>query len=1698
MENFEEIIVKLRTTLLQSREIVNSLLKELNNEQIPSMSLYEKLLEQLKEASDSEEFIIHYLSKHSEEEKTVSKQSIKGYVELYKNIQANEKKAEISNLQNKLEKFIKVISTDDGYDRHIQPYREKASIKIEKLHQIQDKQELPMFKTDILGFITFVEILSNDSVSSEDPQYDIISEHFSAQVYRGLTLKKYKLSELPIDRLDTPRTSVKVVIRKPQKAQSTKNGESLEELVQILIMKDMKITIDNLRKHLEIIDADPGCILTCATWLLYFTAKDMTSLIFYVNKNKFSEQEIDIALHSLTDRGYLASFQIVADNQIWYTITNNAKNMFLNKSMKMEISRYSKIQPAMLSFFRNLSSLKIKELLSIAERNKSFLQALSYYNDQADKKPLYLIINSLQCNVNCYYVPKIGLVILSSEMLLNDDHTNSDNTIIHFLQGHPELSLLLTDVDDTRETEQKMQVFLPNRIWYSLNEHYKTISDFKEGHIENTISISSAIEIIHNSSEPDVSILNKEETITSESITEIANLIIREGFDRTIINKLIGRLIEQKEPSAQGSPDRIIQALVLLNALSSGKSRDNFIILSRQIQLATGIFFDDLTYDSDTINNLFAYNNGKEYLFLVPTLIRAMFSPDREYDYPLYERGKQILEHDDKYPSEIKQILNTLLDLKKTKRGFSPDMLIKFSDNTIYQRNEDEYSKRARALKTGPNIRARLRGIPRFKELCFGVDSEIYLCMEYIEKKETDERNFIQATLSVLDNENKINDFIDRNWRDATQNEKTKSLKLEYSARGQTCENIHKQLILMEEWLAFTNQETQQLDAILEKTRNVLIRELLGSIENIRQEESWNDTALIIEVLTDIKSSLEKGILPDKRYSLAEFLHSNWVDIDENYKPCFSPIFESLSGMEPWRCVLNHIVEPYQSLESVLKRIDNQNDPYYFDNIGHGLLIEQLLDGNSISTLNSKWDENLERIKMTALSDEEEFKSTLELAFAYGRIKEHEKEILLEKEKLLIQYFEQYKNFGRYRYSLEILRKELKYHSDNIGNELRNRFQECLTNLSAEESKCELAEKTERLLDNENYAVAEDYINRINSGERNLPNEDYLDKNDHFSDFLNKCGNYYDQCFRSRGTEFRTWAPNKIPQNQIWTVRQRESANKILINWPKRKNMSKDTELKILFEEIGFTINDKGISRKIIKENKYDIFEINFRCVELNQPDYPHPIASYGTKIKEKTNIVCLFGTHSVNEVIAIINTELHLGSGTIVLYDSALNLSDRRKLAESFHKSSELNGFLFIDQVLVFYLATLDKSERLSALLKCTLPYTYYQPFSKSAGSIPDEMFFGRKAELKEILSFTGANLVYGGRQLGKTALLERAKSIAHKPGDKEYAIYINAWKKDIQKTIVSIQQELKNIGFPFQSISSMDELCNKLMQLFKNKNINKLLLLIDEADSFLDDAKNTGFNVISPLINLEHNTNNEFKFVFAGLHNVARSKIAIEKNGIFPQMPKPLCIEPLSPSDARNLLKRPLSYLGFNMNDLQHLELILANTNHYPGILHFFGHSLVETVSEKYNEYYHNESPPYSLSDEILKDIFSSKQLNKEIQDRINLTLSLDPHYKILANLIAYLYYIDENRDNDNSIGYTPEQIFTIAKDYDVSEIMSSSINDINILLSEMAQMGILWEHPNHSSYRLRRNNFLDVIGKQGQVENFIIERGWIEKNG
>jgi hypothetical protein len=158
-------------------------------------------------------------------------------------------------------------------------------------------------------------------------------------------------------------------------------------------------------------------------------------------------------------------------------------------------------------------------------------------------------------------------------------------------------------------------------------------------------------------------------------------------------------------------------------------------------------------------------------------------------------------------------------------------------------------------------------------------------------------------------------------------------------------------------------------------------------------------------------------------------------------------------------------------------------------------------------------------------------------------------------------------------------------------------------------------------------------------------------------------------------------------------------------------------------------------------------------------PRDARPFWQFGSRSKSTTVLLVwpressMFSTERM--VRQIFDSKLVSGGvGLLVLYFGQLSLEKRRLRPDPQADDIEFPVAL-ADDMLILHLARLPQA-RPAALLRCSLPFAAPNPYI-DAGPIPSEMFFGRPGQVAALQRYPGGqSIVYGGRQLGKSALLE------------------------------------------------------------------------------------------------------------------------------------------------------------------------------------------------------------------------------------------------------------------------------------------------------------------------------------------------------
>lgn len=300
----------------------------------------------------------------------------------------------------------------------------------------------------------------------------------------------------------------------------------------------------------------------------------------------------------------------------------------------------------------------------------------------------------------------------------------------------------------------------------------------------------------------------------------------------------------------------------------------------------------------------------------------------------------------------------------------------------------------------------------------------------------------------------------------------------------------------------------------------------------------------------------------------------------------------------------------------------------------------------------------------------------------------------------------------------------------------------------------------------------------------------------------------------------------------------------------------------------------------------------------------------------------------------------------------------------------------------------------------------------------LPQEIFIGRRDELEKIESPTGVNLVYGGRQLGKTALLRMAQKDVDMNENGDRAIIVDVHDKDYHAAAQVVSAALFDEGILKKEniTDDWDVIARDIKNRLRDTKdpIPYFLLMIDEADRFIESSEEVNYQPFDALKDIQAIGAGRFKFVVAGLRNIVRfKKSTVLKNNNGLVHLDSLTVKPFKAMEARELLEVPLSYLGFRFPDDNETEVLISTifgtTNYFPGLLQMYCTKMIETMRRDYAGYSESETPPYYVKKEHIKKVLAEQSLQNDIYNKFSITLKIgnDDYYYIIALLVAYHYH-------------------------------------------------------------------------------------------
>lgn len=1132
------------------------------------------------------------------------------------------------------------------------------------------------------------------------------------------------------------------------------------------------------------------------------------------------------------------------------------------------------------------------------------------------------------------------------------------------------------------------------------------------------------------------------------------------------------------------------------------------------------------SYQTDVVYNMIADTGAFSDALVISIALRTFYSNQNRYDYNIKSFYAAIKDYDllSRFPA-LSKVVYTLMDFKSTQmKGMDAYAGYRVRNQAELAREIEATRREAinfynnYILSQVKEKKAQKRFLET-KKMLLDANGELGWCMKLIADNERDSALMISEFLQkhffregaivgpVTIDSDMLWNYIDEFWNKAGS---TLTHRLRTELTGSLKSNITsitmKAVHLLSRWCELMEQAESHAEdqgaIAYRKALNPLVENLtsaIADIGNAMQSGMPSNESAGLSVLLDTLRHIEACINGsysenEHRYFYAPLLLTDDVPLNEDFCLDMELPTSDLQALQSTTRVLEHsrkLRERDVTYEERLRYIVSDQG----DDFGTARLIVEYLSKDGKSEAFANWDADIEAgesyAQGTAELRKEDFIEELELAQSYGQIDnstEDRKDRILQVINEWFDWAENTSNYGFFKKVMDAyladIRLSAKSREQDLNSQLDHYRMLSVAGISPEVKARRIA-RIEATIQEQNYTVAEDLLARAATLEDET--EDIIEV-DFLQDFLDHYNDYY-----------RPVASNTTMSSLVSTRtynKEQRGAKRLADSWLTGGGAMGQERLRTLLNTFGFTV-DSIASLGMI--GKHEQFSVHTARVENGKRVHcPHPIAAFGSgAVGDGFRVVCVNGKYNADGLIEIIK---HIGNSkhTLLLLDHALPLTERRRLARK--SKNELGDRFFgvIDRVVMwFMIRNYDETQIQRMLIALIMPFGCYQPYVwESANVMPPEIFMGRKVEVEKIESANGVNIVYGGRQLGKSALLKKARDDINFDENGNRAVYIDIKGLDYCAAARKTCNELFDQGILTEDIDTEDwyllarAVKRRLQSEGSLPRIPYLLLLLDEADAFIESSSDVNYMPFDALKDIQSVGSGRFKFVVAGLRNVVRFKreAALSNNSVLTHL-QSMTVRPFGTVEARELLELPLYYLGLRFpKDKQSLiTLILATTNYFPGLIQMYCAKLLEAMRKKdYAGYGEADTPIYDVSEEHIKKVLADAEFMDQIREKYFITLRLgdDNYYWLIALLVALLYH-----ENGYSGGYTAEDIQKAGKELQIGKIAQLSQEKLSAFMDELQELNVL-RKPDGTHYMFTRFAFFQMMGSRSDVEDKLLE--------
>lgn len=1020
-------------------------------------------------------------------------------------------------------------------------------------------------------------------------------------------------------------------------------------------------------------------------------------------------------------------------------------------------------------------------------------------------------------------------------------------------------------------------------------------------------------------------------------------------------------------------------------------------------------------------------------------------------------------------------------------------------------------------IATPPRDGAKFARLLETKKIVFSQKGELASLLTSIMEQDSDALNrcrntFIDTYLcgstevtSMRVSNASVDELIVRSWEEAGRGMQMKRFNatLQGDRRNNLRSNIHEILSVVHRWYILSEQDadmTWRTEHGAEAYRR-LSPQLLSQLQELREmcvkkRVQCGDAqrAAGLQLLQSAAEELAARLdgswkVGQEKYFYVDYLRTNDILLDEDYLPDLSATFCALPQFNILARIRSHAQKELPTFAAQINRIyDSDRTDNNYGTAAQIVSYLEAIDHPEPVSLPENAAEFLDHTHMYSELRYRSFRENYALALSRGRIIKTDLFCSTLEDTVRYWYSRCHasRNFGFFARILQQVEEQIHESARQYEQQLLELLEVLVERNPQVFSEHPGSEDAIRIqIVNQNFTVAEDWMARVRRGEGIQLETSVPEALKALDEFWHGYSAIYDRVANTR----RPLA--SLTERREIRNKDSKWGQRLIEAWLSNGNPSNSTRITHLLNLLGW---------HAIQVERYhfaaaphaEIYEVRREHGAAGLTAPLHPIAEFGTMMEKKPlYAVCLYGIYDCDRLYEKMRTLDLLEGNVLVLLDYALGQGDRRKLARQMKRreSSLRNKYLVVDRILLAHLAdTCNEMNINRFLIALAAPFSYFQPYVvESADTMPPEIFIGRRDELMKVEQPNGVNLIYGGRQLGKSALFKKAVSdIDGRNGQRAVMVDINGL--NCAEAAKKVSYKLMDLKILPQTdlMDDWDALCRSIeRQLRSDENeITYFILMLDEADEFIKDCANNSYRPMVALKDVQQSLPGQFKYVLAGLHDIVKfnRQVALGNNSVITHMSS-LKITPFRTEDARELLTGPLSFLGFSLPSEMTVTQILATCNYFPGLIQLYAKKLIESVrTPDYAGYDIHRTPPYVVSDEHLRRVMADKEFVAEIHNKFEATLTLDEqqdnYYYPLALLIGWMYSIAPSKS-----GYTARDVMYHAQDLAILPLMKLDEDRISALLQELQDLNIL-RSVTADSYLLASKRFRDLLGTDEEI--------------